>query len=111
MSDDDSYCEMLYQKTTFRNHNGRFVVSLPFRRDLNPENSLGNTRNAALSQYLRNEVRLSKMPQTKESYDNVLHEYISLGHMAEVCRCDEEDNTQAYYMPHHAIYKPDSTTT
>ncbi|KAH8344545.1 hypothetical protein KR059_004999, partial [Drosophila kikkawai] len=41
-------------------------------------------------------------------YDAVIQEYLELGHMAEV---PSTSNSATYYLPHHAVLKPESTTT
>ncbi|KAH8256517.1 hypothetical protein KR032_001944, partial [Drosophila birchii] len=41
-------------------------------------------------------------------YDSVIQEYIDLGHMTEVYPAS---SSATYYLPHHAVVKPESTTT
>ncbi|KAH8251117.1 hypothetical protein KR032_000974, partial [Drosophila birchii] len=41
-------------------------------------------------------------------YDGVIQEYLDLGHMNEV---PSTLNSPTYYLPHHAVIKPESTTT
>ncbi|KAH8250449.1 hypothetical protein KR032_000236, partial [Drosophila birchii] len=41
-------------------------------------------------------------------YDSVIQEYIDLGHMTEV---SPASSSATYYLPHHAVVKPESTTT
>ncbi|XP_062534536.1 uncharacterized protein LOC134203684 [Armigeres subalbatus] len=43
-------------------------------------------------------------------YVEFIREYIDLGHMRKVSE-DASDATMRYYLPHHAVLKPDSTTT
>nr|XP_044249383.1 uncharacterized protein LOC123002820 [Drosophila takahashii] len=56
----------------------------------------------------RNEARLSKNVPLREQYDSVIQEYLDLGHMHLVSPKDDSSN---FYLPHHAVFKPDSTTT
>jgi len=55
------------------------------------------------------EKRLSKDPALKQQYANFMHEYIRLGHMEEVPFTMIEDTH--YFLPHHCVLKPESTTT
>ena len=49
VSDEERYCEEIYQKTTVRNTDGRYVVNLPFVEAYPREVSLGNSHSIALS--------------------------------------------------------------
>ncbi|XP_059217616.1 uncharacterized protein LOC131994757 [Stomoxys calcitrans] len=111
LSPADQFCEDLYVATTKRNCEGRYIVTLPFREEFQRETVLGPSRNSALAQFHRNEARLIRNPHFKAEYDKVLLDYISLGHMTEVFPRDESDCSRHYYLPHHAVVKPDSTTT
>jgi len=62
-----------------------------------------------MAQFIKNGHRLTKTPQLKEEYDAVIQDYLDLGHMKLVpstLQC-----SQCFYLPHHAIIKPESTTT
>lgn len=109
LSEVEELCEEHYRSTTYRNSDGRYVVSLPFRREFPSGLSLGNSRHIALSQFTRNEARLLKNPDMKSHYDGVIHEYFEMGH-AKVVE-PPKYGAIAYYLPHHAVFKPDSTTT
>ncbi|XP_059222740.1 uncharacterized protein LOC131996801 [Stomoxys calcitrans] len=111
LSPEDIFCENLYTTTTRRNPNGRYEVSLPFKSDYPEGISIGKSRNCVLAQFLRNEARLMRNSSFKLEYDQVLDEYISLGHMSEIQSNDESNLTRHYYLPHHAVVKPESTTT
>ncbi|XP_043862615.1 uncharacterized protein LOC122756587 [Drosophila santomea] len=60
------------------------------------------------AQFLRNENRLKRDFPLKEQYDSVIQEYLDLGHMKEV---PPTHNSPSYHLPHHAVVKPESTTT
>ncbi|XP_043862004.1 uncharacterized protein LOC122756464 [Drosophila santomea] len=81
-----SICEENFVQSTKRNEDGRSV---------------------ALAQFLRNEIRLNKDVVSKKQYDSVIQEYLDLGHMHQV----SPDDSNNFYLPHHAVFKPDSTTT
>ncbi|XP_041447820.1 uncharacterized protein LOC121403866 [Drosophila obscura] len=92
-SESDSVCEENFRKTTKRAPDGRYIVTVPFKC---PENvDLGYSRCAAQA-------------QLKEQYDAVIQEYLELGHMTAVTPSHYSGH---YYLPHHAVFKPDSTTT
>ncbi|XP_075156162.1 uncharacterized protein LOC142229484 [Haematobia irritans] len=112
ISDSDSFCEKLYSDTTTRDVNGRYIVSLPFKPSFTESSlSIGPSRSIAKAQFLRNESRLLRNMDQKEQYDSVVHEYIDLGHMVKVPTPAYENFPTHYYLPHHAVIKPDRTTT
>ncbi|XP_075150744.1 uncharacterized protein LOC142224849 [Haematobia irritans] len=112
ISAEDDYCEEFYCQTTYRQPDGRYVVRLPFRKEFPEAVFLGPSRNMALAQYHRMEKTLNKTPDLKNQYERVLQEYITLDHMEEV-RCFENhgDKQNSFYLPHHAVVKPESKTT
>ncbi|XP_075158181.1 uncharacterized protein LOC142231459 [Haematobia irritans] len=111
MSPSDKFCEDLYCSTTTRNEYGRYVVSLPFKEEFLRNMDIGQSRSGALAQFLRNESRLLRTPHFKTQYDDVLAEYESLNHMSKVSPPIGPGVPKHYYLPHHAVVKPDSTTT
>ncbi|XP_075157883.1 uncharacterized protein LOC142231149 [Haematobia irritans] len=113
LSDSDIWCENFYRETTCRLPNGRYQVRLPFRQDLPPEVFLGSSRRAAMAQYLNLEKQLQKTPELMTEYSNALQEYLELNHMEptksyEIC---ENSRYCSFYLPHHAVVKPERTTT
>ncbi|XP_065369024.1 uncharacterized protein LOC135961453 [Calliphora vicina] len=111
MSREDQFCEHLYKATTFRNNTGRFVVSLPFKSEFSNGLPLGHSRNSALAQFIRNETRLLRNPHYKSEYDKVIEEYSLLSHMTAVTPDINDTPSSSYYLPHHSVLKPESTTT
>ena len=48
-------------------------------------------------------------PAMKHLYEDFINEYNQLGHPEEI---SEEDNSSfSYYLPHHAIFRPDKPST
>ncbi|XP_062141968.1 uncharacterized protein LOC133850025 [Drosophila sulfurigaster albostrigata] len=85
-----------------------YRVTLPLRK---PDGiQLGHSRSIALAQFLKNENRLSRNDSLKEQYNAVLQEYVDLGHMTPISP-QAIVTTPNFYLPHHAVLKPDSTTT
>ncbi|XP_058978855.1 uncharacterized protein LOC131802550 [Musca domestica] len=105
-SEEDQFCEQNFIETTIRNKDGRYVVTLPFKKC----EELGNSRNISLAQFYRMEKKLMKTPEIKEQYDASILEYLELGHMRKV-NPNEIDKMPNYYLPHHAVIKPDRLTT
>ncbi|XP_036327139.1 uncharacterized protein LOC118739735 [Rhagoletis pomonella] len=111
LNEDDKYCEELYQKTTIRNNEGKYIVSLPFRKDFPGNISLGPSLERACSQFYRNETRLAKDPVLQKEYNRVLAEYETLGHMSKITIPIPADSSDNYFLPHHAVIKAESTST
>ncbi|XP_065361992.1 uncharacterized protein LOC135955567 [Calliphora vicina] len=108
VSEESFLCEETYMTTTRRLPNGRYQVNLPF---IYPPVELGNSRHVAMAQFLRNEKSLMKKPELKVEYDNVLQEYIDLGHMKLIKYNPNTPSNTQYYLPHHAVVKLDHVTT
>ena len=84
------------------------MVTLPFKREFPENTQLGWSRNIALSQFYRNETRLQKNPEVKNHYDQVIEEYSLMNHMSKVSSDKSSSPNLTYYLPHHAVFKPDS---
>lgn len=90
---------------------GRYIVSLPFKEGFHEKLSLGQSRTGSMAQFFHNERGLLRSPDFKEEYDRVLMEYISLKHMTPISPLNHSRYPDHYYLPHHAVIKPESTTT
>ncbi|XP_075158044.1 uncharacterized protein LOC142231314 [Haematobia irritans] len=111
MSPSDQFCEDLFLRTTKRSDSGRYVVSLPFKDNFPEGIGIGLSRKNAMAQFFRSEARLLRTPQFKLEYDEVLNGYVQLGHMRKIDPPNTINPENAYYLPHHAVIKPESTTT
>lgn len=113
LSASDIWCEEFYKRTVQRRSDGRYVVRLPFKQDLPSDKYLGSSRSAAMGQYLRMEKTLEKNPDIAGEYNKVLSEYVTLGHMELTTKFEISENLhfRSYYLPHHAVVKPDRTST
>ncbi|XP_067614542.1 uncharacterized protein [Eurosta solidaginis] len=111
LNEDERYCEQLFKETTQRSDNGRYTVSLPFRQDYPNNINLGPSLKRACSQFFRNEGRLIKNPDLGKEYFRVLSEYETLGHMRKLKKNIPSDDSDHYFLPHHAVIKAESTTT
>ncbi|XP_055522808.1 uncharacterized protein LOC129716988 [Wyeomyia smithii] len=57
------------------------------------------------------EKRLIRNPGLQTQYVNFIREYESLGHCREVAESEDVPNQQVYYLPHHAVLRPSSSST
>lgn len=105
LTGEEMLCEEIYEATTIRLPTGRYSVSLPFKRKIS---GFSNMRKIALSRFGLLEKRFSKNAELKGQYASCLQEYIEMGHMSEV---DPSKFLCGYYIPHHCVFKEDSSTT
>lgn len=105
-TEEEEYCEQVFEQTHQRSADGRFIVKIPLKENVD---QLVDNRNQALCQFIANEKRLSKNERLKSETVKFMREYEDLGHMEEI-HSIPSDKT-CYYLPHHAVEKPDSTTT
>lgn len=89
-----------------RRHDLHYEVALPFKSNLN---ELGNSAIKSKSLFLAAEKRLSRYPLKKTHYNEFMQEIIDMGHMTQVPYEANDDN--CYFMTHHLISRPQSTTT
>lgn len=99
-------CEDYYQQTFRRLPTGQFVVRLPFREDAS---RLGSSIEMATKRFFALERRLNRNPELKDEYQKFIHEYKDLNHMQLVK--PEQIAASHYFLPHHCVIKPDSSTT
>ncbi|XP_055543333.1 uncharacterized protein LOC129728886 [Wyeomyia smithii] len=65
----------------------------------------------AEKRFLALEKRLEKTPAVKAQYTSFLMEYEKLGHMSLAKSAPPENPKLEYFLPHHYVLKPTSTTT
>ncbi|XP_058984315.1 uncharacterized protein LOC131805085 [Musca domestica] len=100
---EDDFCISNYGSTTSLANDGRFMVRLPFREDV----ELGDSRKRAMARFLNIEKKLCANPELKMEYQQFMEEYISMGHMERV----EPEIRGKYYLPHQAVIRESSITT
>lgn len=108
LSPDEKECEAFYASTTRRDELGRFVVSLPFKRDAS---ALGDSIRLAKRRYLALERKLLTDPAIKKEYDNVFIEYLEKGYLRTVDNTDADFDKPHYVIPHHGVVRTDKTTS
>lgn len=109
LSEEEEKCERIYENTTKRTEEGRYVVNLPFR-DENPLCKNGDSRDISVKRLKGLEKRLDKNSHLQESYHDVVKEYLFLGHMRPISANDDK-KSEAVYLPHHAVVREDKSTT
>ncbi|XP_067217392.1 uncharacterized protein [Linepithema humile] len=110
---DEQKCEKHFQKTYSRQRDGRFVVMIPLKDNYA---QLGESYEMAKRRFFSIERKLSKQSELKRQYTTFMQEYMDLGHMKHVSNPVDDhlksrDYSISYYLPHHAVLKPDSDTT
>lgn len=104
-SKEENACEAHFSKTTQRDSDGRFIVSIPLSK---PIEVLGDSFRMAQNRFLSLERRLQTNPALAERYTSFMKEYEELGHMSVVIPSPTEI---CYYLPHHGVLKEESLTT
>lgn len=107
LSVEDERCEEIFNSTTTRNADGRYVVELPFRQG---GRELGESCGGAVRLLQQMEKIGERYEKMYEGYRDFMRKYLELGHM-ELVPADEINKQPQCYLPHHAVFKPDSTTT
>lgn len=103
VSSEDTYCENLFNDTTYRDADGRFTVTIPLRES---PDVLGDSYKMAERRFLNIEKRLSKDQSLRQAYSDFIHEYKNLGHLTEIPRPEFGS-----FIPHHSVIRQTSETT
>lgn len=69
-----------------------------------------STRKHAVRRLLQSEHMMNKQPELKREYNKCIQEYIDLEHM-ELSTKQGKNDTQGFFMAHHAVIKKSSSTT
>ncbi|XP_008482926.1 uncharacterized protein LOC103519612 [Diaphorina citri] len=104
LNQDDKICEEFFQLTHSRDTSGRYCVRLPF---CEPPSVLGNSKEIARRRFLSLEKKLSTCEDLHDKYHAAIQEFIDLGFLTLIT--DESEG--GYYIPHHAVVRPDKVTT
>ncbi|XP_036322041.1 uncharacterized protein LOC118736039 [Rhagoletis pomonella] len=100
---EELYCEKLFEDTTKRAEDGRFIVRLPLKKEV----PIGESRAAAVRALLRMERIFAANKGLHEEYSKFMQELLDLGHMESAGAVTHA----TYYMSHHAVVRETSTTT
>lgn len=107
-SDEEMLCEQLFVETTERDSNGRFVVRLPLKQNVN---ELGDSKHTAMKRLFQLEKRFQRDPILQEDYVSFMKNYLDLGHMELIGDDEAASNAVKFYFPHHPVIRPESSTT
>ncbi|XP_076660830.1 uncharacterized protein LOC143364282, partial [Halictus rubicundus] len=105
LTPEEEACESHFKRTVSRTATGRYVVALPFNEK---KAILGETYTRALKRFHSLERRFVTNPELQAEYAKVLNEYLELGHLTQT---ESPANSEGFYLPHHAVIKPSSSTT
>lgn len=98
--------EQHFLSTVRKTPDNYYEVCLPFVPNPPP---LGESRQMAQRRLDSLMRRFSREPDLYRQYCDFMNEYLSLGHMTEVPKCDI--HKVKYCIPHHAVLRPESSTT
>ncbi|XP_037927016.1 uncharacterized protein LOC119661654 [Hermetia illucens] len=101
----EQQCEEMFNQNTMLSNN-QFTVNLPFS---DSAEKLGSSADIAKSRFYALERKLAKDGDLRKQYTKFMKEYLDLGHMKEV-NPDQIPHPH-YFLPHHCVLKPDSTST
>lgn len=110
LTTNEQKCEELFEMTTIRNQEGRYVVRLPFE-DNDPECLYSNSKTIAIKRFNLLEKRLMKNQTLYANYKSVIDEYLNLNHMEEITDVKEIEDERCVYLPHHPVIREDRDTT
>lgn len=113
LTPEEQSCEEHFNKTHTRDGDGRFIVELPLRENYT---QLGDSYDAAKRRLFGMERKLARQPALREQYNSFMREYIALGHMKAISNTVDaspgvRDDNPTYYLPHHAVIKPDGDSS
>ncbi|XP_033226063.1 uncharacterized protein LOC117178741 [Belonocnema kinseyi] len=100
--------EQHFLSTTEQDKDGRFIVTIPFKDEVN---DLGESYTRAHKCLLDLERKLSKQPELKKAYSEFMEDYENQGHMVMISAREIKTDKVVNYLPHHAVLKEGTTTT
>ncbi|XP_055913226.1 uncharacterized protein LOC129946883 [Eupeodes corollae] len=99
-------CEEHFKANVCRFDNGRYQVRLPFKSD---SLKLGESYSQALNRFKSLERRFCKNSSFRQEYTAVVNEFLTLNHMEIAPNVDL--SKPHFFLPHHCVVKPSSSTT
>lgn len=95
-------CERLYDSTTQRMSDGKYMVRLPL---LSNRSLLGESKHLAIKRLESLERKMAKDTLFADKYREFMKEYETLGHMT---KSNFQFDSEHFIIPHHGIFKRDS---
>lgn len=108
LSNEELECEDHFRKNLHQKPDGRYIVKMPLKKS---HADLGESLSTAVKRLIGVEKRLSKSPELKLQYSDFLREYENLGHMTRISPNEVSNSGINYYIPHHAVFKENSSTS
>lgn len=109
LSPDDALCEEFYTRTTTRDKDGRYMVSLPFKGNTD---ALGDSKKVCERRFLCLEKKMLASPPLKIAYDNVIREYLEKDYISlSSIDLKANDDSPSYFIPHHGVLREDKVTS
>ena len=109
LTPEEKACEDHFIRITRRSEDGRFVVERPFKDQAKP---LGESFTQSRRRFFSVEKRMQAEPKLQAGHTDFMNKLLSMGHMEVVSEEDiDKPCTEVKYVPHHCVFKEDSTTT
>jgi hypothetical protein len=105
LSPEEKFCEELFQRTTHQAKDGRYIVTLPLKSNID---QLGTNLSKAYRQFYYQEKAREADPELKSLYVAYMKDFIDSGHMEKV---DSSRQSEGHFLPHHGVKNVSSTTT
>uniref|UniRef100_A0A8D9DY12 Integrase catalytic domain-containing protein n=1 Tax=Cacopsylla melanoneura TaxID=428564 RepID=A0A8D9DY12_9HEMI len=105
MSPEEKLCEEHFVSNVMRDEDGRYSVALPFKES---PSELGDSFNMASKRFFALERKLNKKLELGKEYKAAMADLLDKGFMQKAA--DQSDKS-GFFIPHHAVEKPDSTST
>ena len=107
LSPEQEECELHFRNTVTRNEEGRYIVSM---LQNSKRTELGNSKFQAMKRFLHLENKLQRDSNLRQQYETFMKEYEMLSHM-QTTENEEINSHESFFLPHHAVMKPESTST
>ncbi|XP_058827312.1 uncharacterized protein LOC131687256 [Topomyia yanbarensis] len=104
LTQEERAAERSFSDTCRRLPDGRYEVGLPIKETIQ---KLGDSQTMALRRFVQMEKRLLHDSNLRDQYRTFMNDYQEQSHMIK----PKQHCPTGYFMPHHAVFNPASTTT
>ncbi|XP_058817128.1 uncharacterized protein LOC131680430 [Topomyia yanbarensis] len=104
LTQEERAAERSFSDTCRRLPDGRYEVGLPTKETIQ---KLGDSQTMALRRFVQMEKRLLHDSNLRDQYRTFMNDYQEQSHMIK----PKQHCPTGYFMPHHAVFNPASTTT
>ncbi|XP_073942495.1 uncharacterized protein [Choristoneura fumiferana] len=109
LTKEEENCEKIYTNTTTRDEEGRYIVHLPLRQNIEETVKLcGETKQQAIKRFMHLENKFEKSEKLKTEYTKVIDEYKEMGHLK---KSEPQECSKSVYLPHLAVIREDKDTS